>query len=563
MSDFRRINIYESDLTTNGVADEITDVVYIPGFATGGAVSARVPTLCKTVEQFENAFGSVAPVFKTAQQYPIAQDVVTGIKYDDDKDVYAGFLIDAIPAANRGESAVWFPEGSADPSYIYAKELLAEGIPVLYERINIVDQTSDRDDDISVATMYKAFLNGSPSIGYSAVYSTIQGANLIARELGVKYITSGGYPTFEFVSGEDSIVENSQKYSATDSQTKFIIDADNISEVVSVYKNNELVSASDYNVSSDNKTVTFTSAVQALSAVTINYKQEYINQASTVCASMITLAKTRGDAVALIDPTDTPDRSLLPNAIGSDDVAASVYCAATLKDKATSLANIANGSYGAMFIPWMVMKLTNTYVGNTQAIMPPSFAYLKSLARSIKNNPNWLAIAGVGRGLIPDCISAHTTKILTNAIAEAYQIDPGKSSDIGISINPITNIKPYGQCIWGNRTLAHMNNNRTEFATNFLNIRNLVSDVKKQAYTAAQSLMFEQNTDILWVNFKALMTPMLNKMQSGYGISGYKLIKGTPKDKTKLECEIRLYPVYAVESFDIYITLSDEEIVVE
>ena len=49
MSDFRRINIYESDLTTNGVADEITDVVYVPGFAASGNVSARVPTLCYTI----------------------------------------------------------------------------------------------------------------------------------------------------------------------------------------------------------------------------------------------------------------------------------------------------------------------------------------------------------------------------------------------------------------------------------------------------------------------------------------------------------------------------------
>ena len=563
MSDFRRINIYESDLTTNGVADEITDVVYVPGFAASGSVSARVPTLCYTIAQFENAFGSTAPVFKSDQQYPIAQDEVTGIKYDDSKNIYAGFLTDAIPSANRGESAIWFAEGTPDPSYIYAKELITEGIPVLYERINVVDQTVDGEDDISVATMYKAFLTGSPSIGYSSVYSTVQGANLIARELAVKYITSGGYPTFEFVSGENDISEGKQIYSATNEQKEFIIDEKGVTKISSVYKNSELVPASDYDVSEDKQKITFKQAITALSQVTINYKYQYMSQGSVVCLSMLNLAKVRGDAVALLDPTNTPDRPLLPTSVGGDDQAASVYCAATMESKPTSLATAINGSYGTMFLPWMLMKLNNAYVGTTQSIMPASFAYLKCLARSIRNNPNWLAIAGVGRGLIPDCIAAHTTKILTNAIAESYQIDPGKSSDVGISINPITNIKPYGQCIWGNRTLAHMNSNRTEFATNFLNIRNLVSDVKKQAYMAAQSLMFEQNTDILWINFKALMTPMLDRMKSGYGISGYKMIKGTPKDKTKLECEIRLYPVYAVESFDVYITLSDEEIVVE
>ena len=63
--------------------------------------------------------------------------------------------------------------------------------------------------------------------------------------------------------------------------------------------------------------------------------------------------------------------------------------------------------------------------------------------------------------------------------------------------------------------------------------------------------MFEQNTDILWINFLALVTPLLDQMVSGYGITNYKIIKLPPSDRTKINVKIRIYPIYAVESFDI------------
>ena len=45
----------------------------------------------------------------------------------------------------------------------------------------------------------------------------------------------------------------------------------------------------------------------------------------------------------------------------------------------------------------------------------------------------------------------------------------------------------------------------------------MVSDVTKLAYNTAKSLMFEQNSNILWINFKAGLTPLLDKLMSGQG----------------------------------------------
>ena len=76
----------------------------------------------------------------------------------------------------------------------------------------------------------------------------------------------------------------------------------------------------------------------------------------------------------------------------------------------------------------------------------------------------------------------------------------------------------------------------------------------------AKRLMFEQNSDILWINFKAGITPLLDQMVSGQGLTGYKIIKGKTSEKGKVVATIRLYPIYAVEDFEITVAISDEEV---
>jgi phage tail sheath protein FI len=192
--------------------------------------------------------------------------------------------------------------------------------------------------------------------------------------------------------------------------------------------------------------------------------------------------------------------------------------------------------------------------------MPPSFGYLISLAKSIIINNNWVAVAGVARGQVPSINGLYTVSRLSNSLANAWQPRNGK-----ISVNPITNIKPYGLTIWGNRTMknnmAAANGGEDGLtATSFLNIRNMVSDVKKTAYIAAKTLMFEQNSDVLWVNFLSRVAPLLDKLMSGQGLSDYKIIKNPTNEKAKLKATIKLFPIYAVEDFEITIELSDEDV---
>jgi hypothetical protein len=287
---------------------------------------------------------------------------------------------------------------------------------------------------------------------------------------------------------------------------------------------------------------------------------------NSLAAKMIELAEARGDCVAILDHTNNSSRTTNPS------LEASVY---------KTITNVNNqgmwSEFATMFTPWAafsritadkddngkVLKSTDNdpIIGLSTVELPGSFAYLITLADSIKTNANWLAVAGSARGVVQNLASGGMKSKISNGTADNMQPRDG------VSINAITNIKPYGYTIWGNRTLKNNGEKGNLTATSFLNVRNLISDVKKQAYTVARQLTFEQNNDVLWVNFKSLISSLLDRMQSGYGISGYKIVRDTEHEKASEKAtvcaQIILYPVYAVEDFYITIVLKDDEISVE
>lgn len=271
---------------------------------------------------------------------------------------------------------------------------------------------------------------------------------------------------------------------------------------------------------------------------------------------MINLAHTRGDAFVLVDATNNPSRSLNPINPSS------VYYAVV-----NSTDFNAYGEYATMVYPYCNFKrvTSDEYANTTESNglqLPGSFAYLASTARSLEVNPSWLAIAGFKRGVIPNLDSNEDNgyyplcvdETLTSTIADAYQ----PRNDI--SICPITYVNGAGYCIWGNRTLKRNNTNLV--ATSFLNIRNLVCDIKKTTYESCVRNMFEQDSEVLWINFVSNITPLLDKMKTGAGIEDYKIIREETTEKAKVVATIRIIPVYAVEDWDITIVLTDSDVTV-
>lgn len=250
---------------------------------------------------------------------------------------------------------------------------------------------------------------------------------------------------------------------------------------------------------------------------------------------MVSVATKRGDCVALLDH-------------GKDVIDATTV---------SSTFSGVNSKFAAAFSPWCVFK-----IGEKSYTLPGSHAYLAAFAKSVQTNPVWYAVAGSSRGKIPGFEYPVVEYGQADVdVLQARNDEVAESDNVGVAINPICNINPYGYIIWGNRTL--LNNDGELVATSFLNVRQLISEINKTLFVAAKRFTFEQNSDILWGRFKAQITPLLDRMQSGYGINGYKLIKEATNKKGTLKAKIRIIPVEAVEDFDLTIELADSLEIVE
>lgn len=432
-----------SNVTSVSVAVPTVNYIGEPDFE-------NKPILCTTIQEFENYFGEMPYQFTEI------------FKYSDIKDVFKDDLI-------------FININDFDKSYIYAKELLNEGMAVMYYAV--ANRNSDGIINYNPIEIYNSFENIREAIKDRGSYS-------------VKYVTTGGYPLFgDTPNAEDNVAS-------------------------------------------------------------------FLNMAGNVNNS--TSSDARGDCVVLIDHINNPNLPLIGSVNNGAEIK-SIYSQVKeyfgdSDNQEVATTNVAYAEYGAMFTPYASYNCVTMPVGSQTQVMPASFAYLISLAKSLHYNPSWLAIAGVTRGLVPNIISLATRQRLSNAIADSYQ--PRN----GVAINAITDIKPYGLTIWGNRTLKNNKANGNLTATSFLNIRNMVSDVKKIIFRTCQKCMFEQNNDILWINFQAQITPTLEQMISGSGLSGYKIIKGTTTEKAKLVATVILYPLYALESIEVEVRLEDEEI---
>ena len=262
-----------------------------------------------------------------------------------------------------------------------------------------------------------------------------------------------------------------------------------------------------------------------------------INQLA-IARNMLRCAANRGDSLAVLDASsDIPNNQLLSMINGSN-----------LFSTSSTGEDVRN--YGTVFAPEAKFNISIT---GTEEWMPASFAYFKCLAVSQKNNPNWFAVAGTNRGLVPDLVDVKTK--ISGSMADVWQ----RTDEM--NINPIMNIKPVGYCIWGNRTLHKNIDGLT--ASSFNNIRVLSCDIKKILVEALSSLTYEINDNILWNSFRSKVEPYLDQMKTGRGLTDYKLVKQDSTKKATINGLVRIVPIEAVEDFDITFTLEDSLAVVE
>ena len=100
-------------------------------------------------------------------------------------------------------------------------------------------------------------------------------------------------------------------------------------------------------------------------------------------------------------------------------------------------------------------------------------------------------------------------------------------------------------------------------ASSFLNIRNLIISIKKRLYRSSRQFTFAANSDVLWVNFKSTITPLLENMLHNQGIRDYNISKISTTKKALLAAKIKIVPIEAIEDFDLTVEVTDSITVLE
>lgn len=283
--------------------------------------------------------------------------------------------------------------------------------------------------------------------------------------------------------------------------------------------------------------------------------------------SLIEVADERQDCIALINLDET--------ATDFD------YTVATVRAGFAGNSN----AYAAGFTPWFYSEHPTLIKGVEDLItvndkpstkeaenvaIPAAYGYLFAYGRMLANNAaEWQAVAGPERGIIPELSDVFYTysyedvEILQARAADKLVELDDATDNVGIAINPIAWVRPNGYILYGNRTLKNNDAKKKTTAQSFLNIRNGVNAIKKVMYDAGRTFVFEQNTEVLWTNFRNYITPLLDRMQSSDGLLGYTFVKVATDAKARLKAKLTVIPVEAVEDFDLDVYLVDDLTVTE
>lgn len=279
---------------------------------------------------------------------------------------------------------------------------------------------------------------------------------------------------------------------------------------------------------------------------------------------LITIAKFRKDCRVISGfhyyNSPTPDRdtktgkavcTLLDDLTDGDGLA---YQISTTLNSADSNP-VPDGEYGALLLPNLTSTLTlnsAASIGSTILTMPSIYGYLINYGKSLAKGQEWLPMANSERGSV-------SSIGVTDLTVTKYNLDTNIIKDTdGVSFNGIVNLRPYGDVIWGDRTLLKLTT--TVKATAYLSLGLLVCDVAKRAYQAAVRYTYESNNDVTWFNFKTRVTSLLDEMVAAGVLSNYKMQKQPSKTYNTITCKITLYPNLPVENFEIYINLENADI---
>jgi hypothetical protein len=235
--------------------------------------------------------------------------------------------------------------------------------------------------------------------------------------------------------------------------------------------------------------------------------------------SIISLAETRGDCIAIVD------------------LAAYNSATANVVSSATSV----NSSYASTYWPWVQVENT---IG--QLVWVPASTVIPGVyGRTDNVSQPWYAPAGLDRGVLPGIIKVEQ-KLTARQRGVLY----------ASNINPIATFPGLGMSVAGQKTLL-----KRATALDRIGVRRLLIELKRFFGIEARKLVFEQNVLSTRNKFLAKANPYMERVQQGNGLY-YFAIKmdetintGDVIDRNELLGKVEIKPTRTAElvTFDFII----------
>ena len=232
---------------------------------------------------------------------------------------------------------------------------------------------------------------------------------------------------------------------------------------------------------------------------------------STQLDSIISLAETRGDCIAVVD---------LQN------------YGATVANVTSTAANL-NSSYAAAYWPWVQVA---TATGKN-AFVPPSVVVPGVYAFTDSSSAPWFAPAGLVRGGITGVIQAE------RKVSKAQ-----RDSLYDGNVNPIATFPGSGIAVFGQKTL-----NANTSALDRINVARLVVYIRERLDDIVKPFLFEPNDESTRANAKAVVDRFLSNLVVQRGLYDFVTVcdttNNTPAriDRNELHIDVAIQPVKAIE----------------
>jgi phage tail sheath protein FI len=484
----------------------------VVGAATKGPVLGKyepdnntfnIPVLCTTQQEFVTTFGQPSPEY----QAPYA----ALLYLQQGRQLFFGRVVGS---------------GSATASKVFSSVLAVHAM-----------SAGDWGNDISIA-ISDSFINGAKMV---TVYQLV-GNQMITEETYDGLITDPASDRFY-----DSVINGTSQFlTVTYNQLNTIQPTNTTGDNPAVGNMEALKNGNDGAPPHDNDIIgtvqsgyaTGLWAYADIDTVDVSLLSAPGYTSPAVVTAISSIVNVRGDCLGVIHG---------PQGLNAPEIVDWHNAAGAFKPSGSTPSVLVNNARMALYWPWV--QVYDSYNAQNVWVPPVGFA-LQAVAYNDQVGEPWYAPAGINRAR---CSSALALEYRPTLGDREFIYGPGN----GNAVNPLVDLPLDGITIYGQRTMQ-----RFPSALDRINVMRLIFYSAKVLAGATRVLVFEQNDQILWNQFKAIVAPYMADIRSRRGVEAYKIIcdetTNTPyrRNNNEMYGVIMLIPTKSAEKIIIQFSVN-------